>query len=130
MNERSNNKQINWIAVLSGIIVIASVFLPYYTEGLGRIGGRFSKTLIEIGSGYILVLFAVLSVLFAMLRKKAPLVVFSTLTLILEGIMFFVTLSELPYSTDFVFNYVFYISVGGSILLLCAQPIFNRIQKV
>lgn len=129
MNERSNVKHINWIAVVAGVIVIASVFLPYYTEGLGRIGGRFSKTLIETGSGYFMIAFAALSILFALLKKKVPLVAFAILTFIMEGIMFFVTLSEMPYSIDLIFNYGLYISVAGAVLLLCAHPIFNRILK-
>ncbi|MGE4483689.1 MAG: hypothetical protein AB7C97_01105 [Oscillospiraceae bacterium] len=129
MNEKNEVRQINWIAVLAGLIVIASAFMPYYTEGLGRIGGRYTKTLIEIGSGYLLIVFAALAVLFALIKKKTPLIAFSILAFILEGIMFFITLSEIPYSTGFVFNYGFYISVAGAILLLCTQPIFGRFRR-
>lgn len=129
MNKENSVKRVNWIAVISGIVVIASAFLPYYTEGLGRIGGRFTKTLIEIGSGYVLILLAALAILFALIKKKTPFVVFTILTTVLEGIMFFVTLSDMQYSTDPVFNYGFYLSIAGALLLLLASPIHNAIQE-
>lgn len=122
-------KKVNLIALIADMVIAGSAFLPYYSEGLARIGAGRTYTLFEIGSGKILLILAILILLFIIIRKKTPIVVGSVLLVILEVIQIIITTSDIAYMTSFSFQYGFYILLIAVLLLLFSEPVNNALIK-
>ena len=129
-DKKSSAGPINIIALVSAAAVAAATLLPYYASGLGRIGARFDHTQLGMGTGVIVIVFAALSILFALLRKRVPLLIFSILTGIICAVMFFAILSEKPYAMSLEMGAGAYISLIGGVALALSVPIWSAVKRV
>jgi len=121
--------KINFVAHVAAAIIVLSVFLPYCSKVLARIGVGKTDTTFEMGSGIILLVFVALTILFVLLRKKTQVIVYSALLIIQMVIQIIITTFDIAYMTSFSFEHGFYISLV-SVLLLVFQEQLKRLAKI
>ena len=125
-----NLKPVNWILIAANLIVAVSPFLTLYSEGVSRLGN--ARTVIlwnDKGPGELLIILAALNILFALLRKKIPVIVFTILMIVLVAIIITGTIESSNYFHVFGFGVGFYMLIAGVILMAASFPISNVLFK-
>lgn len=119
-------KKINIFAVLAAVIALVGDFVPYYYSSWYGYGSwhQYTTTLFTQDIlGILVLLMAALMILFALIRKRVPLIISTIVLMIAELIYIFVALDDEVYvlqvpETGLLLLPGFYMAVAAVVLSL------------
>jgi len=83
-NSGNSSKSINVFAVVSALVFIIAIFLPYVSVSL--LGARAEKSLLDGGDGIFFLAVGVVMLLFSLIKREIPSLIFG---IIATGLVFF-----------------------------------------